>query len=311
MRLRKRRLRPIAPLFLRKAFFCFSFVVFALFLSAQERFSLVFSEQSYLLNPAFTGLTNQNRASFGAGFQGVGENNFKNLQAALSYYNANLKGGIEFYTVVYSEGLYKHSMVSMQLSRFFHLFGKWSLSLGVAPELHNHAVNGKKVVLESHLAGYSGVSASFPSLWSVGLSLGTAVFTEEHTLGFTVQNLFDKASFSGSQSKTRNYRYIFTAGSNIDLHPFRNQNNKIYLRPHIVIVNQTKKNSFFYGAFYGSKKNQFGMFFVSTTQYPFLGISPAYSLKGKAIKAVFSVKFLYRLPSVYMFGNEIYIQNTW
>jgi hypothetical protein len=285
--------------------------LFTLSLSGQERFSLIFSEQAYLLNPAFTGLTNQNRYSFAMGYQGVGENNFKNVQAAISHYNKSFNGGIEGYAIVFSEGLYKHSLISVQLSRFFHLFGKWSLSIGVAPELHNYSINSNKVVLASQLSGYSGVSVAFPSLWTAGLSVGTAFFTEEHTFGFAVQNLFDNSGFTVNQPNKRSYRYIFSAGSNIDLYRFRNQNNKLYLRPHLVIVSQTMGNSLFYGGFYGSMKRQFGMFFVSTAEYPILGISPAFSVKGKVLKAIFSVKILYKLPSVYMFGNEIFIQNSW
>jgi hypothetical protein len=296
---------------LKRTLWLIFFSLFSSFVLGQERFSMIFNEQAYLLNPAFAGLTNKNRISFSLGYQGIGENNYKNLQASISHYNKHINGGIEGYSVMNKEGLLNHSLIAMQLSRFFHIHGIWSLSLGVAPELHNFSINSEKVVLESQLLSYSGISAVFPSVWGASMTVGGALFSQNHTFGFAVQSLFEKINILNRQEGPRTYRYIFSAGSNIDLHPFRNITNKTFFRPHFVIVNQTKGTSFFYGGFWGNVKNQFGMFFVSTTQYPFLGISPAFSVKGKAVSAIFSLKILPKLPSMYMFGNDMIVQGTW
>ncbi len=280
---------------------------------AQERFSLIFSEQSYFFNPALASISGENRYSFGFSNQGYGQTSISSLHAHLNYFSKDLNGGFEGYAVRYKEGAMAHNLISFQLSRFTHIYKNWSLSLGIAPDIHNYTVSSD-IVLESQLLNYQGTDAVFPSIWGIGLSCGIALFSKEHSIGFSVQNIFEKTYFKNSSNNPKNpsqINYIFSLGSIFDLKPYKNHTSKTFLRPHFVSIINNSEAVFFYGTFYGSHKKQFGMFFVSSPNYMFLGLSPAFMARFRNLKILFSLNYFPHLSSLYSFGNEFIVQGFW
>ncbi|MDD2563274.1 MAG: type IX secretion system membrane protein PorP/SprF [Salinivirgaceae bacterium] len=274
-------------------------------LKSQERFFTNYSEQGYLLNPSFAGMLKTSRFTVSASVQGYSKDNFKNFQAAGSFYNDNLNGGMEGYSIVNMEGHVRHSIIAMQLSKFFHLKGKWSLSLGVAPEIHNWSVNSAGVILESNINGVSGINPIFPSQWGGSLSMGVSLFSENQVIGFSVQNIFNKTNITEDGLNSPNIMYIGSYGGNFDLNPFSSVSSKRFIRPHFVTIINSLDISFFYGGYYGSSKSQFGMFFVSSSKSLLLGISPSYMIEHRGLRMVFSIKIFPKLPSMYVAGNEV------
>ena len=274
-------------------------------LRSQERFFTNYSEQGYLINPSFAGMLKTRRFSVSASVLGYSKDNFKNFQAAGSFYNDNLNGGVEGYSTINIEGQVRHSIIALQLSKFFHLKGKWSLSLGVAPEIHNWSVNSSGVILESNINGVSGINVIFPSKWGGSLSMGVSLFSENQVIGFSVQNIFNKTNITEDALRTSTIMYIGSYGGKFDLTPFSSISSKRFFRPHFVTIKHSLDISFLYGAYYGSLKSQFGMFFASSPKSPLMGISPSYMIEHRGLRMVFSIKFFPKLPSMYMTGNEV------
>jgi len=275
---------------------------------------LIFSEQSHFLNPALASISEENRYSIGLSNQGLGYLKLSNLYAQLNYYSEVLSGGIEGYVVSYKEGLMNHNLISFNISRFFRIGKKWSLSVGCAPDFHNYTINSKDIVLESHLLNNDNSKYFFPTIWTANLSCGVAVFCEKHSFGLSIQNIFKHQHFKNLKNYNKNplqIRLTFSAGSIFDLRPYNNPTSKVYLRPHFVTIFDGSEATFYYGAFYGSSKNQFGMFFVSSPNNILLGVSPAFMTKYKSLKIVLSLKIFPNLISPYMFGNEIIMQGLW
>ncbi|MGI6478265.1 MAG: type IX secretion system membrane protein PorP/SprF [Salinivirgaceae bacterium] len=280
----------------------------------QERFNLIFSEQSHFFNPALASISEENRYSIGLSNQGLGYLKLSNLYAQLNYYSRDLNGGLEGYVVSYKEGIMRHNLISFNFSKNFRITKKWSLSLGFAPDFHNYTINSDDIILESQLLNNDNSGVFFPIIWTTNLSCGIAAFCEKHSIGFSVQNIFKQKQFKNSINNCKNppqIKLTFSVGSIFDLRPYNNPSSKIYLRPHFVTVFDGAEYAFYYGMFYGSLKNQFGMFFVSTPNNILLGISPAFMTKYKSLKIILSLKIFPNLPSLYMFGNEVVMKGLW
>jgi len=280
----------------------------------QERFNLIFSEQSHFLNPALASISEENRYSIGLSNQGLGFLKLSNLYAQSNYYSEYLDGGLEGYVISYREGAMRHNLVSFNFSRFFRISRKWSLSVGCAPDFHNYTINSNDIVLESQISNDYNSGVFFPTIWTTNLSCGIALFCEKHSLGLSVQNIFKHQHFINSRTHNNNplqIKLTFSAGSIFDLRPYNNPTSKLYLRPHFVTIFDGAEVAFYYGAFYGSLKNQFGMFFVSTPNYILLGASPAFMTRYKSLKIILSLKIFPNLMSPYMFGNEVIMQGLW
>ncbi len=270
-----------------------------------ERLSLVFSEQSYLINPSFAALNNRSKVTMGGAMQGL---DFGNFQIAANTYLKNFHGGLEGYAIVYKEGLMRYTILAGQLSKFFPVTRQWSVSVGFAPEVHNYSIKNDQLILGSVIASTSGTYRNMPTLWGMALSTGISVFSENHTFGFSAQNIFNKITFKNSSLKREIY-YNLSYGAYLPIMKFSNPSVAKAIRPHFLgSYSNSSGLSFFYGAFYGNPKFQVGLFLGSTTRNYLWGINPAIIFRPKSVKIIVSAKIIPKLPTNYLIGNELFIQ---
>lgn len=286
--------------------------MYSLSMFGQERFGLIFSEQPYLINPSLTGISNENRYSLG--FTNHGYFDFTSLHASFNYYSSAKRSSFEGLVISNKDGAIRHNILTIQFSHFLPIFNEWWISLGVAPEFHNYSVDNEKLIFESQLVDKKFIKTIYPSIWGGSISIGASLFSKSHTFGFTAQNLIENTNYNKKDYgaiKGQTTSYIISFGSNIDLDKHSIPTEKRFLRPHIITILHNKKTSFFYGSFFGTSKNQIGIFFVSTSKTPFLGISPAFITQIRDLRVALSIKIFPTLPSLYMFGNELHIRGKW
>ncbi|HON19577.1 MAG TPA: type IX secretion system membrane protein PorP/SprF [Salinivirgaceae bacterium] len=277
-------------------------------LIAQDRFAMVFSEQSYLINPSFTAINHGTRLTIGAGYQGIRDLNYGNFQIAGAKYLEYLNAGFGGYLINFKEGLMNHTIVSVQFSRFFNIYRAWNIGVGGAPEIHNLYVSNDKIILASELNQQVGTVRNIPTIWTIALTSGISFFTENQTVGFAAFNIFNKKNFF-QDSKKSLPQYHFSYGGIYPLNRFTGKNNQVTLRPHILVKYFNSSWTFFYGTFYGNPKLQVGIFGGSTTQKLLYGINPAIILNRNSTKIILSFKFITAgLPLDYIYGNEVFMQ---
>lgn len=284
------------------------------FILGQSFTSHLFSEKSYLINPALTGISQQNKISLSSGYQGTTQPNYKNFQAAASCYIPSLQGGLEGYVTVKNEGLYKETSIAIQFSKFKKVWKEWTVGIGLAPVAFNAGINYDDIILDTEQNIYNldfSTTSLYNSLWSVGLSTGLSIFDKFHAFGFAVHNIFNNASFTNNISKISNLQYVFSYGGNITLNKYKSQRQKTFVRPHFIVVCQINRINFHYGAFLGSEKFQYGLFLTSVDTNVISGISPALLLSLKKLKIIVSLNIFPKLPSGYVFGNDFVIQTRW